>query len=149
MTDLWLAIAHHIAIFALFGVFIVEFVRFSPGLDAAGLRRLAGIDVAYGMMALLVIIVGVARLVWGVKGWAYYADNPWFWAKMAAFAIMGAASAPPTLTILRWRRENRADPARVPEEGEIRRMRRFFHVGALMLVLMPIFAAAMARYGAF
>ena len=149
MTDLWLAITHHIAIVALFGVFVAEFVSFKPGLDAAALRRLGRIDGLYGLLALLVIVVGVLRLVHGAKGWDFYAANPWFWAKMAAFAIMGAASAPPTLAVLRWRRENRADSTQLPGEQEIRRLRRFFHVEALALGLMPLFAAAMARYGAF
>jgi putative membrane protein len=149
MTDLLLAIAHNVAIFALFGVFIAEFVSFRPGIDVLALKRLARIDGLYGALALIVIIVGVLRLIYGVKGWEFYAANPWFWAKMGAFAVLGVASAPPTLTILRWRRENRVDATRTPDDREVRRMRAFFHIEALMLALIPIFAAAMARYGTF
>lgn len=149
MTDLWLAIAHHIAIFALFGMFIAEFVSIKPGLDRAGVRRVAAMDALYGGLAALVIIVGVLRLFYGAKGWAFYETNPWFWAKMAAFALMGIASIPPTLTILRWKREAADDPAKLPGEGEIKRVRRLLHIEALLLGAIPLLAAAMARYGSF
>lgn len=146
MTDLWLAVAHHIAIFALFGVFIAEFVSLRPGLD---LRRVAALDALYGGLAALVIVVGALRVFYGAKGWGFYETNPWFWAKMAAFALMGIVSVPPTLTILRWKREAKADPGRAPAAGEIKRLRRLLHVEALLLGLVPLLAAAMARYGTF
>ena len=49
MTDLVLAIAHHLAVFALVGVFVGEFVLLRPGIDLARLRQLRALDAADGL----------------------------------------------------------------------------------------------------
>src|ERR1700749_2812247 len=55
MLDLILAVAHHILIFGLFGVLFAEFLLVRPGLDAASIRRIAAIDLWYGITAGLII----------------------------------------------------------------------------------------------
>jgi putative membrane protein len=149
MTDLWLAIAHHLLVFSLFGVFVAEFIALRPGLTAAELRRAAILDSAYGALAGLVIAAGLVRLIWGGKGWDFYADNPWFWAKMAAFAAVGLLSIYPTLRLVAWRKAGRADPDFAPTALEIKAVRRVLHLEALAFILIPVFAAAMARHGGF
>lgn len=144
-TDWALASLHHLFVFALVGVFAAEWALARPGLSGAGLARLARLDAAYGVLALLVIAAGVARLVWGVRGWDYYAGDHSFWGKMAAFALVGALSVPPSLAIARWRRRQAEEPGFAPGDGEIARLRRYLHAEAVLLALIPVFAAAMAR----
>src|SRR5690606_5169012 len=103
--DLVLAIAHHLAVFAVFGLLLAEVALLQPGIAGDRLRRLGTIDGLYGTAAVLVIVAGVCRVIWGAAGWEYYVFNWAFWAKMAAFLLVGLLSVPPTLAVLRWRRE--------------------------------------------
>ena len=95
------------------------------------------------------IVIGVCRVVFGIKGAGFYLSNPWFWAKMASFAAVGLISIPPTLALLKWRAAARKDGNFVPAQGEITRLRIFVHADVALLGLVMIFAAAMARYGGF
>lgn len=146
MLDLWLAIAHHVLAFGLVAHVASELSLAKPGLDAAGLRRLAGVDAGYGLTAALLISVGAARVFWGAKGTEYYAENHWFWAKMAAFGLAGLISVGPTLAFLRWRKRARADVAALPSPGEIAGVRRLLLIELVILLLVPVLAAVMARY---
>ena len=149
LTDLILAILHHLAIVTLIVLLAFEFALLRPGITAENLGRVTKVDAAYGATATLVIVIGVCRVIWGFKGADYYLSNPWFWAKMASFGTIGLLSVPPTLALLRWRKLARQDAAFLPPDGEIARLRRFIHAEVGLLALVVAFAAAMARNGAF
>ncbi|WP_246671279.1 DUF2214 family protein [Mesorhizobium sp. 8] len=70
-TDLVLAILHHLLVFSLAGIIAAEFVLVRNDMTASTVRRLARIDRHYGMVAMLVIVVGAARVTWGLKGWEF------------------------------------------------------------------------------
>ena len=74
-TDLVLAILHHLLVFSLAGIIGAEFVLIRGDLPAATIRRLVGIDRHYGIIAALVIIVGVGRVLYGLKGWEFYVHS--------------------------------------------------------------------------
>lgn len=148
MTDLILAIAHHLAVFTLVAIFAAEFALLRPGIEGKRLGQLGALDGAYGATAGLVIIVGIIRVIFGPAGWEYYVGNWVFWAKMIAFAGVGLASIPPTKAIARWRKAAKADVRFAPVAAEISAARRFLFLQAGLLVFIPSFAAAMARgYG--
>ena len=148
MTDLILAIAHHLLVFGLAAVLAAELAMVRTGLSGSGLKRLGIVDLHYGLIAGLVLVVGFARVYMGAKGPEAYLPNPWFWAKIAAFAVVGLLSAPPTLRILKWRKAARANPSFRPGEPEVRWVRRWLMAEAAVFVLIPGFAAVMARgYG--
>jgi len=94
-TDLVLAILHHLLAFSLAGIVAAEFVLVRNEMSAATLARLARIDRHYGLIALLVVIVGAARVVYGLKGWEFYVYNWVFWAKMATFAAVACSRSCP------------------------------------------------------
>jgi len=145
MLDLVLAIAHHLIVFSLFGVLCAELIAVRRGMSPAGVAAVAGVDVWYGALAGLIIVVGFARAIFAAKGWAYYSHNGFFWLKIATFALVGALSVPPTLRFIRWRREGLA-----PSDAEVAWVRRFLVAEAALFALLPAFAAAMARgYGEF
>jgi putative membrane protein len=148
-TDLLLAIAHHLFVFALAGILFAEFALLKPGLGGRNLSLLGRLDGAYGGLALAIIVIGVCRVFFGLKGWEYYVGNHAFWGKMAAFLIVGLLSVPPTLRIIKWRREaGSTDGYEVPA-GEIATMRRYVHGELAFFALILVFAAMMARgYGA-
>jgi putative membrane protein len=144
LTDLILAILHHLAIVSLIILLAFEFALVKPGITLADLRKVAKLDAAYGASAGLVIVIGIFRVVWGIKGAAFYLANPWFWAKMASFLAIGLLSIPPTLQLLKWRKQDE-----LPPDAEIARLRGFIHAEVALLALVVVFAAAMARYGGF
>lgn len=140
--DLILAIAHHILVFSLAGILAFEIAMVRPGMTDADIRRVGGVDIWYGVLAGLILVVGFARVRFAAKGWDYYAGNPFFWAKMVMFAVVGLLSVQPTIAIIRWRR---ALPA-LPDGRQIRRARRFLWVEAYGFVAIVAFAATMARF---
>jgi putative membrane protein len=148
MSDLVLAILHHLLILSLAGLLAVERVLVRPGLSGAHLGILGKMDAAYGATAGLILVVGFSRVYWGAKGPAFYLENPVFWAKIAAFAVVGVLSIWPTVAILKWRKQAKADPAFTPSAGEVAKVRRVLILELLVFALIPVFAAAMARgYG--
>lgn len=146
--DLLLASAHHLAVFTLVALFAAELALLRPGLSGGRIGQLSRLDAAYGAMAGLVIVVGLLRVFFGGVEPGYYWGNHAFWGKMAAFLIMGLLTIQPTLAIRRWDKAGRGRADYAPPEAEIAASRRFIHLQAGVLVLIPIFAAAMARgYG--
>ncbi|UYN98794.1 MAG: DUF2214 family protein [Devosia sp.] len=146
--DLILASAHHLAVFTLVAIYAAEFALLRPGLSGPRIGQLARIDAAYGAIAGAVIVIGVLRVIFGAVGWQYYLGNHAFWGKMILFAGVGLLTIPPTLAIRRWAAASRNSADYAPPAAELAANRRFLHLQALGLLLIPIFAAAMARgYG--
>lgn len=143
MLDLVLAIGHHLLVFGIFGVLMVEFALVCPGMNLASLRWVARADLSYGVMAGMIIVVGFARAIWAAKGWDYYSHNLFFWSKLAVFLLIGVLSIGPTIAFLKWRRD-----AHAPTETEVFAVRRLLWCELALFALLPAFAAAMARgYG--
>jgi putative membrane protein len=147
-TDLLLAIFHHLLVFALAGIIGAEFVLVRGDPTSSTINRLTRIDRHYGLIAGLIILVGIGRVVYGLKGWEFYVYNWVFWAKMLAFLAVGLLSIRPTRSFIAWHRKAVADSDfRVPD-AEIASVRGAVRTQAIVFLLIPVFAAAMARgYG--
>ncbi|HEY0301512.1 MAG TPA: DUF2214 family protein [Rhizomicrobium sp.] len=147
-TDFHLAIAHHLLVFALAGILAFELGAVRAGMAAADIRRVARVDAWYGILAALIVAVGFARAIYAAKGWAYYSENLFFWAKMGTFVLVGLLSILPTVAFIRWRGALKNEPAFVPAPSSVATVRRFLWAEILFFALLPVFAAAMARgYG--
>jgi putative membrane protein len=145
MLDLALAIAHHLLIFALFGVLSAELVAVRKGMDVAAVGRIAAVDLWYGVLAGMIVVVGFSRAVFAAKGWFYYEHNGFFWAKIATFFTIGLLSIRPTIRFIVWRRDGVSPP-----DEAIAAVRRYLYAEMILFAFLPAFAAAMARgYGEF
>jgi putative membrane protein len=145
-VDLLLAIVHHLLAFSLAGVLAAEFALVRPGLAGRELRLVAQIDQAFGALALAIVVIGVLRVFFGLKGWEYYVYNWAFWAKMAAFVAVGLLSIRPTVRIVAWRNAARHSTGLyVVPDAEIAGIRRLIRWEAGVFLLIPLFAAIMAR----
>ncbi len=143
-VDLWLAVLHHLLFLGLIAMLVSEATLLrSVNVDVA---RLARIDLGYGLAALLVFAVGLARVFYGGKGWAFYQDNPWFWAKIATFVLIGLISILPTMKFTTWVKRRRHEPGWSPPASELRPVRRAVMVSMFLLAPLLGFAAAMARH---
>ncbi|MGB3502059.1 MAG: DUF2214 family protein [Mesorhizobium sp.] len=147
-TDFLLASAHHVLVFALLALLTAELFLVKPGIGRDTINRVAILDGIYGGVAIAVVAVGAARVVWGLKGWDAYVGNVWFWHKIGVFVLVGLLSVLPTIRFTRWRKAVAADPSFTAPDGEVKAARRIIHAEAGLFMLIPIFAAAMARYGA-
>jgi putative membrane protein len=139
LTDALLASIHHLAAFTLVSVLAIEWLLLRPGISAPQLRVVGKLDSMYGALAGVLLAVGFARAVWGPKGWAFYSGNPVFWAKIGVFVLIGMLSAAPTIALLKWRR------AGMPSDVEIATLRRWLNAQVLLVLLLPVLAALMAR----
>lgn len=144
MLDLILAIVHHLLVFGLAIMLAMELAWLRS--DPVPVARLTKLDAGYGGVAALVVAVGVARVVWGAKGWVAYQDNPFFWAKVAIFAVIGLLSILPTLRFITWSRALKADAGFTPPATEVARVALRVRIEVLLLLPLVAFAAAMARW---
>jgi putative membrane protein len=149
LTDLLLASLHHLLIFALIAMLAAQSTMLRGALDGPTLQRIAGLDAGYGACAGLLLIVGLLRVGFGIKGHEFYLHNPWFHAKLGAYVLVGLLSIVPTLNFARWRKALRADPAFMPSAAQITRARGIVRFELVLIGLIFVLAAAMARYGGF
>jgi putative membrane protein len=140
MSDLIWAVAHHVLAFGIFGLLFAAFIALNGTLNEGAIRRIAALDLCYGILAGLIVIIGLGRANFAAKGWVYYSHNGFFWAKLAVFAAIALLSIPPTLAFNRWKRT-----ATLPDVTALRAVRRYMHIELTLFALLPIFAAAMAR----
>lgn len=145
LHDAALSYLHFLFAFLLAGALFAEVFVLRAPVDAKAARQLLRIDAIYGMSAVGVILAGVSRVLWGAKGWEYYSTQPFFWAKMATFAVVGLISIAPTMRFMRWVKAATADGAFAAPEADIKAMRRLVLIELHLLALVPLFAALMAR----
>ncbi|WP_135213300.1 DUF2214 family protein [Vitreimonas flagellata] len=143
--DAGLAWLHFVFAFVLVGALVAELFILRLPVDGRVAKLLLRVDLFYGVAAVLIILAGISRVLWGAKGWDYYSVQPFFWAKMGTFLIIGALSALPTRTFMRWKRAADADATFTAPEAEVKRMRSFVMWETHLLVLLLAFASFMAR----
>jgi putative membrane protein len=145
VLDLVLAVAHHLLVFSIFGVVFAELMIVRPGMTVDEVKRVAGVDLWYGILAGLIVVVGFVRANLAAKGWAYYSHDAFFWAKIGTFVIIGLLSVPPTIAYIRWKRAGVT-----PDAAKIAAVRRLLWAEVVLFAPLLAFAAAMARgYGQF
>jgi putative membrane protein len=145
LRDALLAWAHFLCIFALVSVVVAEVVLYRPRMGGVRLAQLQRVDLWYGIVAGLVIVTGVARVIYGLKGPSFYLHNPVFWTKMTLFAIVGLLSVPPTMHYLRVKRSAQADGSVAIADPTYRLMRGCLLAECVVLVFIPLCATLMAH----
>jgi putative membrane protein len=113
-------------------------------LNAAVVRRLVRIDLIYLLAALTVLLTGLARTWWGMKGGDWYWQQPLLHLKLTLFVVIGVMSIFPTLAFRRWVRHLDAYDT-LPDAVEVRRVRRLVMIQAHLMVLIPLAGTLLAR----
>jgi len=145
LHDAGLAWLHFLFAFILVAAIAAEAFILRLPVDARVARLLLRVDLFYGVSAVLLILAGISRAIWGAKGWEYYQHQPFFWAKMAMFAIIGLISIAPTRTFLRWNKAATANPDLVVPEVEANKTRRLVTLEVHLVAVLVLFATLMAR----
>jgi putative membrane protein len=136
---------HFVFAFILVGAIAAEAFILRLPVDGRIARLLLRVDMFYGISAVLLILAGVSRVLWGEKGWDYYQAQPFFWAKMATFLAIGIISAIPTRTFTRWVKAANADASFAVPEADTKKVRRLVTIEAHLVALLLLFATLMAR----
>ncbi|QBE64314.1 DUF2214 family protein [Pseudoduganella lutea] len=146
MTDLILAIVHHLIVFGIAAVLAAELALLRPtSMSPHTVKLLGRFDAFYGVLALAILVVGFGRVFHGAKGADFYLDNPVFWAKVGAFGIVGILSIKPTMQIVAWQKSLKTDAGFTPSAEELKGVRRRKLAEIHVFTLIPVAAAAMAR----
>lgn len=147
LKDFLLASLHHLLAFGLVAMLVVESTLLSRPLDAPAMKRLAGVDRGLGIVATLLLAVGLWRVYGGIKGPDFYLHNPWFHTKLGAFVLAALLSLWPTVRFLKWRKALKADPSFLPSSADAAGLRRIVRFELALVAAILVCAAAMARYG--
>ena len=115
-------------------------------LNAKVVERLAVVDRIYGIAAGAVLVTGVARTWWGIKGASWYWHQPLLHLKLGLFIVVGVMSIKPTIMFIRWRRELRAT-GKLPTGDEVRTARKWVMIQAHIIAVVPLAAVFLARGG--
>jgi putative membrane protein len=145
LLDAAFSFAHFAAVLLVVGTLSAETFVIRLPMNASVIALLARADRLYAIGAVLVIAAGLGRVFYGLKDASYYAGQPFFWAKMAAFALIGVISIWPTIKFLSWRKASKADETFAPPAGDVKTARVLLMVEVHLLILVPLFAALMAR----
>ncbi len=90
MTTAFMAFLHHLFAFTLAACLVYEFVAYHRNMTIDEAQRIQRVDLAYGISAGLLLIIGLLRVFFYEKGPGFYAQSPFFWVKMITFAIVGS-----------------------------------------------------------
>jgi putative membrane protein len=140
-----LAYAHFLAILTL-----VVFISSEAALcriewmNAKVVERLAAVDRIYGFAAGAVLLTGLARTWWGIKGASWYWHQPLLHLKLGLFIVVALMSIQPTLMFIRWRKTLRAGGG-LPAEVEVKTARRWVMIQAHIVAVIPLAAVFLAR----
>jgi len=147
-TDALLAYAHFFALLSAYALLAVELVCFTWSVPGRW-RRLARIDIGFFVSAIALLLTGLGRVFYGLKGAAYYWHDLWFHALWITYLLIGLTSIVPTLAFIRWAKQEQAAPGFVPGPQELRRVHNCLKLEIVLFSLAPVFAVLMARgYGA-
>jgi|APFre7841882630_1041343.scaffolds.fasta_scaffold69998_1 putative membrane protein len=140
-----LAYAHFAAILTVVVFMTSEAALCRPQwLNAEVVHRLGRVDAIYWGALAAVLLTGVARMAWGIKGLSWYAAQPLLQLKIALFIAIALISVKPTLSFARWRR-TLAATGHLPEAAELNAARRWVMIESHLLVLLPLAAVFVAR----
>lgn len=145
MLEAALAYAHLIAILS-WVVFIGSSTALACGewLNAAALARLARVDRIAGIGAMAVLITGLARVLWGTKGAAWYLEQPLLWGKLGLWLLMVAGGIGASRRIQAWQRAC-VSGAGLPSADQLATVRRRLMAASHLMVVVPLLAVCLAR----
>ena len=113
-------------------------------MNAAVVRRLARLDIIYGIAAGVLLLSGVARVLWGVKGMGWYLGQPMLHLKVTLFVLAALLSIKPSIDFRRWAKALQADGS-LPQEDAVRRTRRWIMWQAHLIPVIAVIAVFWSR----
>jgi putative membrane protein len=141
------AFLHHLAAFALVGALAAEFILIGQVLSIDTAKRLVKADTVLGAAAVVLLIVGLARVFFFEKGETYYIHNYAFLTKLSVFIAVAVLSMTPTIEFLSWREALNAGQLPKVDGKKLRSIKNIIHIELAAIVIIVLCAAIMARGG--
>jgi len=145
------AYLHYVSILAIFGILVAEKMLIQPGMSVEDERTLTKIDLAYGVLAAVLIVSGFVRTT-VEKGGTFYLNEPLFWLKMAFAGVWGGLSIFPSITfyrrnLSRKEQQQQADDGSIPPVSEklANRLQQVINAELTAMLSIPLVATLMAR----
>ena len=113
-------------------------------MNAAVVQRLARLDLIYGITAGILLLTGIARVVWGAKGMGWYLSQPMLHIKVTLFVLAALLSIKPSIEFRRWLKAWKADGS-LPSETAVRAIRRWVMWQAHLIPVIAVIAVFWAR----
>lgn len=145
ITTSIMAFLHHLFAFTLVACVVYEFIAYRKGMSIEEARRIQRVDLAYGVSAGALLVVGLLRVFFFEKGVNFYIHSPFFWVKMSAFVIVGLLSIDPTIRYIRWNKILSENKAPEISHEEYKRMRLILWLEIIGIVIILLAAPLMAR----
>lgn len=138
MLDILVRYAHFIGIIVLSSALVAQHVLLKAEINQQQLKQLKVIDRVYGVSAFVVLLSGLALLLWVGKPAEFYAKNPVFHIKMTLFVLMAVLSLAPTIFLIKQKSAN-VQQIQVPKY-----LIHIVRFESLLLILIPLAAVFMA-----
>lgn len=145
ITTSLMAFLHHLSAFTLVACLVYEFISYRKGMTIEEARRLQHVDLAYGISAGVLLVVGLLRVFIYEKGINFYIYSPFFWVKMSTFVIVALLSIDPTIRYIRWNKFLRENQTPEIPENEFKRTRLILWLEIIGIVVILLAAPMMAR----
>lgn len=113
-------------------------------MSAAVVRRMARMDVIYWCALVVLLLTGVVRVVWGIKGMPWYVSQPLFHWKMLLVALVVVLGVWPSRQLRRWHQAAQATGA-VPAPAQVQRVRTWLMVQAHLIPVIAVVAVFWVR----
>lgn len=113
-------------------------------MSAPVLRRLMRLDYYAWLCALLLLLSGVLRLYYGMKGWAFFATQWTLYLKIMVFGFLLLIEFWVTLQHRLWWRAHE-DSASLPDAPHIRNVRKALMLQTHLMIALPILGAMLSR----
>ena len=139
MSEIIIRYCHFIAFMVLTAMLVAEHLLLKKRLTADEVRRLAIVDLVYGIAATVALVAGLALWFWVGKPAEFYTRNGIFHTKVTLFIVMALISIYPTVFFIRnWR-------ARVPALDVPKGIIMAIRAELALLLVIPLLAVLMAR----
>ncbi|WP_168224853.1 DUF2214 family protein [Rhodoferax aquaticus] len=146
MTHFFAAV-HHLAVLTLLACVLISLHQLGQPLTVPHARRLRATDMANGLAATVVLVVGLVRVFYWEKGAAFYFHNGPFLAKLGLYGLASVLSLVPTVEMHRWRTALQRGllPAVSRQKIALLRATAMLQLACLLAMAMCAYLAARGR----
>ena len=139
------AFLHHLAAFTVVAALVIELVLTKDDIVVKNARKILLADLAFGVSAGVVLVVGLLRVVYFEKSTFYYFHSVPFVAKLSLFLTVGLLSIYPTSEFFSWRTSVKQGQAPTVTDRKMRAIRSIILWELAGVVLIILCAALMAK----
>ena len=139
------AYIHYLSFMVCFGALIFERISLKPHPEKKEAISMVIADIIYGIAGVALLVSGIFRVIKYGQGLEFYTQNPIFWTKIIAFALVGSLSLYPTITYVLWAIPLSKGNLPKVTESLVSRLRLIINIELVGFASIPFFASLMSR----